>query len=1000
MDPQVASAASVQRMIQDMKIETSPLTGRKRARCAMRNLFGALLVLLSTQANAQLAQIVVEVYDPSVLNPNWETNFSTPQGLTTYRIYAEMLNPNDAVIEMTSSPVVVSPGVIENCLETFFNTTTSWYNETTVGGNLGSSINPLFFPIIPAVCGDSWLTIGAANSGPGVNVFTVGLPLAPSFNTNPGVNFFGTDGSVFSTPGSPNTLPVGPNNRVLLAQLTTDGDISYGINVSVQPGGVPGTPFTIYTHGDCTVPQNEAQGVTYISDPTGGLLGPPVLATTNVPNDNLCGGESIAEVCVDITLGSPPFEINLVSNANGQVVQTLSAPTTGEYCFTGVGCVNNNGNYTIEVVSDNGFSFEEQVEVTCPEDLEISVDSSPVTCAGQANGSLDLSVTGGTGLVTVETDIPDFVTIEEQTPFDTTINNIPAGSFTITLTDENGCTISEEVVFIEPESLVVEASANDMQCAGQCNGEVVWSAQGGTQPYSLEVFDADGNEQDPDALCAGEYTAVISDANGCNVSVDVVVNEPPAIEFVTASTNVTCNGLDNGTICISDVLGGTGVVQWQIAAPVSQSTPYGNLECFENLPANTYTINFQDEAGCVVTQSNIVITEPGPLNITLDAEDISCFGAGDGSVAVGFTGGTGAVSLVTPQAATLPFTVENLEAGIYLFEIIDETGCTASAEAAILEPELLTLSIDTVFDISCGGTCNGAVGLTIEGGTGDVEILLNGVPSGTNNLCAGIYEITIIDENGCEVTDFFEVVQPDPIEFLINVNNVTCTGMNDGSVSVLPTGGVGDIEWEIVEDVDPTSLFEGTYTITGEDATGCTADTTFTVLADIITDMELTVFSSPVTCWDEQDGTATVAVTGGTPPILYDWNDENAQTTATAIGLEEGGYSVIVTDAIGCTLSAIVEVEPTVGCFFIATVLTPNGDGFNDDWVIGGLEYFPTAMVQVYNRWGQLLFESRGYNQRWDGTWNGRLVSVADYYYVITYDVNSDPLTGTVTVKY
>jgi gliding motility-associated-like protein len=81
-------------------------------------------------------------------------------------------------------------------------------------------------------------------------------------------------------------------------------------------------------------------------------------------------------------------------------------------------------------------------------------------------------------------------------------------------------------------------------------------------------------------------------------------------------------------------------------------------------------------------------------------------------------------------------------------------------------------------------------------------------------------------------------------------------------------------------------------------------------------------------------------------------------------------------------------------------VLTPNGDGFNDDWVIGGLEFFPTALVQVYNRWGQLLFESRGYNQRWDGTWNGRLVSVADYYYVITYDVNRDPLTGTVTVKY
>ncbi len=987
-------------MIQDMKIKTSPLTGRQRVRSATRNLFVALFVLLSTQVSAQLVQVVIEEYDPSVLNPTWSTDFAIPQGLTTYRIYAEMVNPNDAVIELTSSPVVISPGVIENCLVTFVNTTTTWYNEVTVGGNLGSGINPLFFPLVPSVCGDSWLTIGAANSGPGVNVFTVGLPLTPSFNTSPGVNFFGVDGSVFATPGSPNTLPVGPNNRVLLAQLTTDGDISYGINVSIQIGGVPGTPFTIYTHGDCTVPQNEAQGVTYISAPESGLLGPAVIASAEVVSDNLCGDDAIAEACVDITLGTSPFEVNLISNSNGQVIETLTAPTTGQYCFTNLGCTNNSGSYTVQVIADNGFTYQEDLEVSCPQTLNFTTDIVEVSCGGLANGSIELSVSGGTGTVTVDADVPGYTGFNGTPPFDTVIENVPAGNYIITITDENNCTSTEQVTLVEPESLVVDVSANDMQCAGECNGEVVWSVEGGTLPYTLEVFDANGNEQDPDALCAGEYTAVISDANGCSVSADLVVNEPPTIEYTVTPSNVTCNGLDDGTICIADVVGGTGAVQWQISAPVSESTPYGNSACFENLPANTYTINFEDESGCVVTQSNIVITEPGALNITLDPEDISCFGAGDGSITVGFTGGTGTVSLVVPEQATLPFTVENLEAGAYLFEIIDETGCTSSGEAAILEPELLTLSIDTVFDISCGGTCNGAVGITIGGGTGDVEVLLNGVPSDTNNLCAGVYEITVIDENGCEATDFFEVVQPDPIAFLINVNNVTCTGMNDGSVSVLPTGGVGDVEWEIVEDVDPTALFEGTYTIVGEDATGCEADTTFTVLADIITDMELTVFSSPVTCWDEQDGTATVAVTGGTPPILYDWSDENTQTTATAIGLEEGGYSVIVTDAIGCTLSAVVEVEPTVGCFFIATVLTPNGDGYNDDWVIGGLEFFPTATVQVFNRWGQLLFESRGYNQRWDGTWNGRLVSVADYYYVINYDLNSDPLTGTVTVKY
>ena len=989
-------------MIQNMKIDTSLLRSRVMKALPPRGAFIAMALLVGLESQAQLLQVVVEEFDPATLNPAWATDPAIPAGLTTYRIYAEMANPTDAVIELTSQQVVLPGGSVENCLETFINTTTTWYNDVTFGGNLGSEINPLFCTIFPSICGDSWLTIGAANSGPGVTVFEIGYQpeITASFDTNPGVNFFGNDGSVFSTPGSANTLPVGPNNRVLLAQLTTDGDISYGINISVQIGGVLGTPFTIYTHGDCTIPQNEALGLTYLESPDLGLLGPAVIASADVPNDNLCEGEDIAEVCVDITLGTPPFELSLISNATGQVVETLTAPATGEYCFSNIGCVNGNGEYSIEIVAGNGFTQTVTAEVACPQELTLSTDVNAVTCAGQADGSITVSVTGGTGAVTVDADVPGFVGFSGNSPFDTVIENVAAGSYIITVTDENDCVVSTQVILDEPESLVVDVTATDMVCAGECNGQVVWSAQGGTQPYSLIVVDADGNQQNPNTLCAGDYTATISDANGCNVSIPVTVNEPPAIQFTAGPSDVSCNGLNDGTICFFEITGGTGDLVWQISAPVSQATPFSTSQCFENLPANTYTVIFQDEAGCTVTQNNIVIDEPGPLNINLDATDISCFGAGDGSVEVNFTGGTGQVTLISPSEVSLPATVENLEAGIYLFEIIDETNCTASAEVEIEEPELLTLSIDTVFDISCGGTCNGAVGLTIEGGTGNVEILLNGIPSGTTNLCAGDYEITIIDQNGCEVTDFFDIVEPEPIAFLINVNNVTCTGMNDGSVSVLPTGGVGDIEWEIVEDVDPTSLFEGTYTITGEDVTGCVADTTFTVLADIITDMELTVFSSPVTCWDEQDGTATVAVTGGTLPILYTWNDENSQTTATAIGLEEGGYSVIVTDAIGCTLSAIVEVEPTVGCFFIATVLTPNGDGFNDDWVIGGLEFFPTALVQVYNRWGQLLFESRGYNQRWDGTWNGRLVSVADYYYVITYDVNRDPLTGTVTVKY
>jgi gliding motility-associated-like protein len=111
-------------------------------------------------------------------------------------------------------------------------------------------------------------------------------------------------------------------------------------------------------------------------------------------------------------------------------------------------------------------------------------------------------------------------------------------------------------------------------------------------------------------------------------------------------------------------------------------------------------------------------------------------------------------------------------------------------------------------------------------------------------------------------------------------------------------------------------------------------------------------------------------------------------------------YSVIITDSIGCTLDTVAFVEPTIGCFFIATALTPNGDGINDQWLVGGLEYFPEASVMVFNRWGQLLFESKGYTAAWDGTYKGENLATADYYFIIDYSPQAEPITGTVTIKY
>lgn len=209
------------------------------------------LFLVSLNSTGQLIQVVVEEFDPSTLNPNWSA-ISDANNLTTYRIYAEMGSPSDKVLELTAHEQVIDL-VSYPCVETFISTTTSWYNSSS-GGALGSQIDPAVLAVLPELAGDSWLTVGMDNSSASGQVLTASMSgLNASFNTPNGVNLHETDGSIFAMPTLPNVLPVGPSNRVLLGQLTTDGAISFGINISVQIGGVPGSSPTVYTNGTCSV---------------------------------------------------------------------------------------------------------------------------------------------------------------------------------------------------------------------------------------------------------------------------------------------------------------------------------------------------------------------------------------------------------------------------------------------------------------------------------------------------------------------------------------------------------------------------------------------------------------------------------------------------------------------------------------------------------------------------------------------------------------------------
>ena len=718
-----------------------------------------------------------------------------------------------------------------------------------------------------------------------------------------------------------------------------------------------------------------------------------MVPTMTLTQNNLCAGEDQAEICVDVIGGTPPYSIELL-DCDDNVIATIN----NNECFSDISCVNNCGDFSVRVRDQNLCEEIQDFSIACPVALAFDPELSLIQCAGVCEGAIVGQITGGTGLLSLSFDPPLDVPAPSSSPVNLNLTDICSGIYTLTITDENGCTFEDTYDLTEPEGMTITYDITDAVCFGDCNGQITANVLGGVPNYSFLITDLEGvPAPNQNALCAGEYIHTTFDANNCFVIDTLEVLEPEQIIFETSTSNILCAGETNGEICVSLISGGLGDISYVIV-PNS-----GILEdnCFTNLGAGNYSVSVSDDL-CTVSQNGIAVLEPQALELFLESTDITCFGENDGIVEVSTTGGTGSIALIEPFAGVVPTIIENRPPGFVTVTVQDESGCSVTESIEILEPELLQASVLSTSNVGCGGECDGDAELDITGGTGDYSIAYNGQELNLNQLCAQDYTGTVIsDENACETTVDFEIVQPDPLEILNTITPVTCTGMNDGSIDIFPVGGTGPLTWESVpEGLDLDNLFEGEYQFVAIDSIGCSTDTVLTVGATIITDMSATMFSSQVSCWNEGDGTATAAVSGGTEPISFQWNDPLQQTTATAVGLAEEVYIVTIVDAIGCTITETVEVEPTEGCFFIATALTPNGDGSNDTWTIGGLEFFPQSTVQVFNRWGQLLFESTGYNTPWDGTFNGSALPVADYYFIITYDQDKDPITGTVTIKY
>ncbi|REK48474.1 MAG: T9SS C-terminal target domain-containing protein, partial [Bacteroidetes bacterium] len=314
----------------------------------------------------------------------------------------------------------------------------------------------------------------------------------------------------------------------------------------------------------------------------------------------------------------------------------------------------------------------------------------------------------------------------------------------------------------------------------------------------------------------------------------------------------------------------------------------------------TYSYLVTDANGCTATAS-ATITQPSQLTLSASvASNVSCFGGNDGAVTLTPSGGTAPHSYNSTATS-------GLTAGTYNYQVTDANGCTAIASASITQPSQLTLSASVTSNVSCNGGNNGAVTLTASGGTPSYTYN----STATSGLTAGTYSYQVTDANGCTATASANITQPSQIMISSNVTHVTCNGRNDGVVVISATGGTGALTGTGTF----SNLAPSDYTYTVTDANQCSRSVLVTVLQPSV--LSVTATHTNVLCNNAANGTAKANVSGGTAPYTYLWSPVSTsnptRTQETVTGLSPGTYSVLVTDANGCTVNSntVTVTQPT-----------------------------------------------------------------------------------------
>ncbi|MFH1320919.1 MAG: gliding motility-associated C-terminal domain-containing protein [Bacteroidota bacterium] len=589
----------------------------------------------------------------------------------------------------------------------------------------------------------------------------------------------------------------------------------------------------------------------------------------------------------------------------------------------------------------NGCSISLNTTISEPTLLTVIITASvDVSCNGAGDGSATLTASGGTPLYTYS-----WNTIPPQST--ATANSLTPGTYTVTVTDANGCDTTANITITEPSLLeaIITDSAN-VGCKGDSTGTATVTVSGGTTSYTYS-WNTSSLQTGSTAtgLPTGSYNVTVTDANGCETTASVFINEPPLLTIsISSIVNISCNGAGDGE---ATVVAAGGMPPYSY---VWNTTPFQSTVTVTGLFPGDYAITVADINGCAISDT-VTITQPQVLTASISSIiHVDCYGGNNGAATVVPAGGTLSYTYLWDDSqAQTTATATGLIAGTYMVIISDSNGCTTSIDAIVINQPFSPLVADITdsSDVGCNGVDDGQATVSASGGTPLYTYSWNTIPAQTaptaTGLIAGIYIVTVTDANGCDTTASVNINEPVILNAnIISSTNVGCNGDNTGEATVTGSGGIPPYtySWNTIPaqtDSVATALTSGTYVATVTDMNNCVATTSVTITEP--DPLLLTVSEVPANC-GSADGEASVIVSGGTLPYTYSWNSFPVQTTDTAAGLPSGIYTVFVIDSNNCTDSAnalIGDLEVTVTLDSLKNVTCNKGnDGYASVTVSGG----------------------------------------------------------------